>query len=189
MIFNMLVVWNLDTPTIIVLAMSTAIAQNIASKHRQPRIQIPQSLWSRSAVNYELQPSYHILKIYTTYCLSMRLLLTDMGVAESDGSYLMESSKYSLNTTSRIKAQLSSLDIVLHIGDITYALGYSSMVRKHADFHKTNIKINLLIFYVANIIDACMIYGRTLLTTAKKDANHILIPQVICFFHICYQNC
>lgn len=55
MIFNMLVVWNLDTPTIIVLAMSTAIAQNIASKHRQPRIQIPQSLWSRSAVNYELQ--------------------------------------------------------------------------------------------------------------------------------------
>ena len=52
----------------------------------------------------------------------------DMGVAESDDSYLVETCKYSLNTTSRIKAQLSSLDIVLQIGDISYALGYSSMV-------------------------------------------------------------
>eukprot|EP00731_Ephydatia_muelleri_P012123 Em0006g1017a len=57
----------------------------------------------------------------------------DMGVAESDGSYLVETSKYSLNTTSRIKAQLSSLDIVLHIGDITYALGYSSMWEVYFD--------------------------------------------------------
>ena len=56
---------------------------------------------------------------------------TDMGVAESDNSYLVETCMYSLNTTSRIKAQLRSLDIVLHIGDISYALGYSSMVRNH----------------------------------------------------------
>lgn len=51
----------------------------------------------------------------------------DMGVAEPDGSYLVETCKYSLNTTSMIKAQLDSLDIVLQIGDISYALGYSSM--------------------------------------------------------------
>ena len=51
-----------------------------------------------------------------------------MGVAETDGSYLVETCKYSLNTTSRIKAQLDNLDIVLQIGDISYALGYSSMV-------------------------------------------------------------
>ena len=59
----------------------------------------------------------------------------DMGVAESDGSYLAETCAYSLNTTSRIKAQLRSLDIVLHIGDISYALGYSSMVRKHCVYN------------------------------------------------------
>ena len=53
---------------------------------------------------------------------------TDMGVAESDGSYMAEMCKYSLNTTSRIKDQLSTTDIVFHIGDISYAFGYSSMV-------------------------------------------------------------
>ena len=47
---NPYIAWNLEKPTIILLAMiTTALAPNIVSRHIQ--IQIPQSLWLRSAVN------------------------------------------------------------------------------------------------------------------------------------------
>lgn len=52
-----------------------------------------------------------------------------MGCAEMDDSYMVQTMKASLNTTKRIKEQLDTIDFVIQIGDISYALGYSSMVR------------------------------------------------------------
>ena len=52
----------------------------------------------------------------------------DMGCAELDDSYMAQTVKASLNTTKRIQEQLDKIDFVLQIGDISYALGYSSMV-------------------------------------------------------------
>ncbi|KAL5499790.1 hypothetical protein EMCRGX_G011250 [Ephydatia muelleri] len=51
----------------------------------------------------------------------------DMGCAELDDSYMAQTVKASLNTTKRIQEQLDKIDFVLQIGDISYALGYSSM--------------------------------------------------------------
>ncbi|KAK4773314.1 hypothetical protein SAY87_028333 [Trapa incisa] len=55
------------------------------------------------------------------------IIFGDMGKAERDGSN--EYSNYqpgSLNTTDRLIEDLSNIDIVLHIGDISYANGYIS---------------------------------------------------------------
>lgn len=51
----------------------------------------------------------------------------DMGCAEMDDSYMVQTVKASLNTTKRIREQLDKIDFVLQIGDISYAMGYSSM--------------------------------------------------------------
>ncbi|KAK4766859.1 hypothetical protein SAY86_014610 [Trapa natans] len=55
------------------------------------------------------------------------IIFGDMGKAERDGSN--EYNNYqpgSLNTTDRLIEDLSNIDIVLHIGDISYANGYIS---------------------------------------------------------------
>ena len=51
-----------------------------------------------------------------------------MGCAEMDDSYMVQTVKASLNTTKRIEEQLDKIDFVIQIGDISYAMGYSSMV-------------------------------------------------------------
>jgi len=44
-------------------------------------------------------------------------------------SYQMQTEQPSMNTTNRIQEQLDDIDFVMHIGDMSYALGYSSVVR------------------------------------------------------------
>ena len=55
-----------------------------------------------------------------------------MGCGEPDDSYQMETEQPSMNTTNRIQEQLDDIDFVMHIGDMSYALGYSSVVRGDA---------------------------------------------------------
>jgi len=56
----------------------------------------------------------------------------DMGCGEPDDSYQMETEQPSMNTTNHIQEQLDDIDFVMHIGDMSYALGYSSVVRGDA---------------------------------------------------------
>ncbi|KAL7160607.1 hypothetical protein ABFS83_01G107500 [Erythranthe nasuta] len=61
------------------------------------------------------------------YSLQRVIIFGDMGKAERDGSN--EYSNYqpgSLNTTDQLIKDLKNIDIVFHIGDITYANGYIS---------------------------------------------------------------
>eukprot|EP00731_Ephydatia_muelleri_P012018 Em0006g912a len=51
-----------------------------------------------------------------------------MGCAEMDDSYMVQTVRASLNTTKRIKEQLDKIEFVIQIGDISYAMGYSSLV-------------------------------------------------------------
>jgi len=50
----------------------------------------------------------------------------DMGKAEQDGSLEHWEENPSLNTTRNVLAQIDEIDLVLHIGDISYAVGYSA---------------------------------------------------------------
>ena len=52
---------------------------------------------------------------------------------------MVQTVKASLNTTKRIQEHLDKTDFVLQIGDISYALGYSSMVC----FMKTAVQLQL----------------------------------------------
>ena len=56
----------------------------------------------------------------------------DMGCGEPDDSYQMETEQPSMNTTNLIQEKLDDIDFVMHIGDMSYALGYSSVVRGDA---------------------------------------------------------
>ena len=68
--------------------------------------------------------------LYTLHSLPhVTSAFLDMGCAELDDSYMVQTEKASLNTTKRIMEQLDKTDFVLQIGDISYALGYSSIVR------------------------------------------------------------
>ena len=52
-----------------------------------------------------------------------------MGEAQSDGSLQpIHSQVPSLQTTGLIKSDMPMIDLVLHIGDISYARGYAGVV-------------------------------------------------------------
>ena len=52
----------------------------------------------------------------------------DMGNGQEDDSrQVVHGQQPSLNTTRRVKGEISSTDVVLHIGDISYARGYASV--------------------------------------------------------------
>jgi len=50
----------------------------------------------------------------------------DMGKGEEDGSFEHWEEVPSLNTTKNVYSQINFIDLILHIGDIAYAVGYSS---------------------------------------------------------------
>eukprot|EP01136_Pigoraptor_vietnamica_P034747 Opistho-1_new@99068 len=50
----------------------------------------------------------------------------DMGKTEDDGSTSWHWNEEGLNTTDRVIAELAATQLVLHIGDISYAVGYSA---------------------------------------------------------------
>ncbi|XP_042496060.1 probable inactive purple acid phosphatase 27 [Macadamia integrifolia] len=97
-------------------------------------------LWPNSVYNYKLghrllNGSYVWSKLYSFKSspypgqdsLQRVVIFGDMGKAERDGSN--EYSNYqpgSLNTTDQLIKDLNNIDIVFHIGDITYANGYIS---------------------------------------------------------------
>ncbi|KAF8399953.1 hypothetical protein HHK36_015825 [Tetracentron sinense] len=97
-------------------------------------------LWPNSVYTYKLghrlsNGSYIWSKIYSFKSspypgqdsLQRVIIFGDMGKAERDGSN--EYSNYqpgSLNTTDQLVKDLKNIDIVFHIGDITYANGYIS---------------------------------------------------------------
>ncbi|XP_044486698.1 probable inactive purple acid phosphatase 27 isoform X2 [Mangifera indica] len=97
-------------------------------------------LWPNSLYTYRLghrllNGSYIFGKTYTFKSspypgqdsLQRAIIFGDMGKAERDGSN--EYSNYqpgSLNTTDQLVKDLNNIDIVFHIGDITYANGYIS---------------------------------------------------------------
>ena len=71
----------------------------------------------------------HITHIHHTHTHSPHTLTpADMGCGEVDESYQMYSEQPSINTTNHILEQLDEIDFVMHIGDISYAIGYSSVV-------------------------------------------------------------
>lgn len=51
-----------------------------------------------------------------------------MGCGEADDGLLVYPGKPSLDTTKHIYNQIDRIDFVLHLGDISYAKGYASMV-------------------------------------------------------------
>ena len=54
----------------------------------------------------------------------------DMGVGHLDDTMqVIRLQQASLNTTGTIQTQLNQTDVLLHIGDISYARGYASVVR------------------------------------------------------------
>ncbi|KAL9433994.1 hypothetical protein AB3S75_028765 [Citrus x aurantiifolia] len=98
------------------------------------------NLWPNTVYTYRIghllhNGSYVWSKIYSFQAspypgqdsLQRVVIFGDMGKAERDGSN--EYSNYqpgSLNTTDQLIRDLSNIDIVFHIGDITYANGYIS---------------------------------------------------------------
>ncbi|KAF8021212.1 hypothetical protein BT93_G1598 [Corymbia citriodora subsp. variegata] len=54
------------------------------------------------------------------------VIFGDMGKDEADGSNEYFSQRGSLNTTYQLSKDLDNIDIVFHIGDISYAIGYLS---------------------------------------------------------------
>lgn len=98
------------------------------------------NLWPNAVYTYRIghllhNRSYVWSKIYSFRAspypgqdsLQRVIIFGDMGKAERDGSN--EYSNYqpgSLNTTDQLIRDLSNIDIVFHIGDITYANGYIS---------------------------------------------------------------
>ena len=64
----------------------------------------------------------------------MILTLLDMGCGEEDGSFFMveDIQPDSFNTTRMIMEQIENIDFVLHIGDISYARGFSAVVSTSA---------------------------------------------------------
>ena len=68
--------------------------------------------------------------------------LADMGNAQSDDSrQYLPSEQPALNTTRLLNEYLNKTDIVLHIGDITYARGYASVVRCILTISKNHLTI------------------------------------------------
>ena len=52
-----------------------------------------------------------------------------MGVGNQDGTMaVLLQSQAPLNTVRLLKNQLNQTDVILHIGDISYAMGYASVV-------------------------------------------------------------
>lgn len=64
-----------------------------------------------------------------------------MGCGEEDGSFFLLNSIQpdSFNTTHMILQEMDhgSVDFILHLGDISYARGFSSVVRESACFHSS----------------------------------------------------
>ena len=57
--------------------------------------------------------------------------ILDMGEAQPDDTVQpIPAQPPSLNTTSRVQKELNDIDIVLHIGDISYARGYAGVVSR-----------------------------------------------------------
>ena len=58
------------------------------------------------------------------------LSLLDMGCGMEDGSFFLveDIQPESFNTTRMIENMVDDIDLVLHIGDISYARGFSSVV-------------------------------------------------------------
>lgn len=58
-------------------------------------------------------------------------LSIDMGVGQADQSLqVIRAQQPALNTTRLVLNQINQTDLVLHIGDISYARGYASVVRR-----------------------------------------------------------
>ncbi|KAK1268113.1 putative inactive purple acid phosphatase 1 [Acorus gramineus] len=93
-------------------------------------------LWPNSVLGHKkFDGSYDISQMYSfrsppypgQESLQRVVIFGDMGKAEADGSN--EYNNYqpgSLNTTNQLIKDLENIDIVLHIGDISYANGYLS---------------------------------------------------------------
>ena len=66
--------------------------------------------------------------------LSWLLTFLDMGCGEEDGSFFLveDIQPDSFNTTRMIEEQIDDIDFVLHIGDISYARGFSAVVSTSA---------------------------------------------------------
>lgn len=57
-------------------------------------------------------------------------MILDMGTGQYDDSMqAKEQQQPALNTTRLVMGQLNQTDFVLHVGDISYAEGYASVVR------------------------------------------------------------
>ena len=73
-----------------------------------------------------------------------------MGVGQADQSLqVIRAQQAALNTTRLVLNQINRTDLVLHIGDISYARGYASVVRRviHTPVHevKNNMTHNQLL--------------------------------------------
>ena len=76
--------------------------------------------------------SFHFVLLYklnfSILCVSPCNI--DMGNGQPDDSrQVITGQQPALNTTKLVMNQLNETDVVLHIGDISYARGYASVVR------------------------------------------------------------
>ena len=75
---------------------------------------------------------------------------SDMGVGQPDDSRQIDASQQpALNTTRLVLQQLNQTDLVLHIGDISYARGYAGIVSRaciRPDIHLPFILFSLFLF-------------------------------------------
>lgn len=64
------------------------------------------------------------------FCNSIMSFYIDMGCGEEDDSlFLVEDIQpHSFDTTDLIQEMLDDIDFVLHIGDVSYARGFSAVV-------------------------------------------------------------
>ena len=70
-----------------------------------------------------------MLFLYHTQLLSTLLFIIDMGTAERDDTReIVSPEQPAINTTRLLNTYLNETDVVLHIGDIAYALGYAATV-------------------------------------------------------------
>ena len=70
-----------------------------------------------------------------------------MGNGQPDYSWQLKGNALSAwNTTQRVLSQIDQTDVVLHIGDISYAMGYASVVKDTS-----------LILYVCILLGICVI--------------------------------
>ena len=91
----------------------------------------------------------------------------DMGCGEVDDSLMMETEIPSINTTNHILDQIDDVDFVMHIGDISYAQGYSSVVSPRCTL--LHGRLYVLAFYSMYCVVGVM----------------IVLPMIILCVHAC----